>query len=228
MHDDRMSIFPGWRRLLAATVAMVGFAPAARAQEISLRVGVRSTVLDQPAVKPGLSWAGEHGRIYGTMAVQEVESGQKLVKPVDETLLMQLLAQRLNTHGFRVHSGAGKPDIVLSVRYGRGEVRDEKNAGVAAQPKSAAGEKLYLQVVAWAYPANSRAQPKLLWKTTMSVDDPDHRDLNAVAAGMLEAGAPYFDSEIGEPEITVLRPLRSGRVNFALPAVVAANSPKAK
>jgi hypothetical protein len=40
--------------------------------------------------------------------------------------------------------------------------------------------------------------------TTMFVDDPDHRDLNVIAAKMLEKGAPYFDRHIGREEEVII------------------------
>ena len=54
----------------------------------------------------------------------------------------------------------------------------------------------------------------------MIVDDPDHRDLNAIAAEMLAAGAPYFDKEIKEEEVDIYKPLPEGRVNVGAPEVV--------
>ena len=60
----------------------------------------------------------------------------------------------------------------------------------------------------------------MLWKTIMVVDDPDHRDLNAIAEKMLEAGAPYFDKEIREPEATIFKPLPDAHVNVGTPEVV--------
>ena len=60
----------------------------------------------------------------------------------------------------------------------------------------------------------------MLWKTVMCVDDPDHRDLNTIAAEMLEAGAPYFDKVIRDPEATIFKPLPDGRVNVGTPEVL--------
>jgi hypothetical protein len=54
----------------------------------------------------------------------------------------------------------------------------------------------------------------------MVVDDPDHRDLNASMAKMLEAGAPYFDKEPKGPEVDIYKPIPPGRVNVGTPEVV--------
>ena len=63
--------------------------------------------------------------------------------------------------------------------------------------------------------------------TTMIVDDPDHRDLNEVAAEMLAAGAPHFDTQIEEEELDV-NMTREGRVNVGLPEVVDPLKPREK
>ena len=54
----------------------------------------------------------------------------------------------------------------------------------------------------------------------MVVDDPEHRDLNAIAEKMLAAGAPYFGRELKEEEVDVYKPLPEGRVNVGTPEVV--------
>jgi hypothetical protein len=54
----------------------------------------------------------------------------------------------------------------------------------------------------------------------MVVDDPDHRDLNKIAATMLEAGAPFFDRQIKDREADIYKPLPNGRVNVGTPTVV--------
>jgi len=52
--------------------------------------------------------------------------------------------------------------------------------------------------------------------------------LNAVAAKMLEAGAPYFDKEVLDPEVEVHKPLPEGRVNVGAPVVGEPFGPKPK
>jgi hypothetical protein len=89
-------------------------------------------------------------------------------------------------------------------------------------------EKLCIRVTAWKYPTDPKATPHQLWNTTMIVDDPDHRDLNAVAAKMLEVGAPYFDKDIKEEEIDVYKPLPEGQVNVGTPQEIEPTKPKDK
>ena len=249
-----------------------------QAQENQLDVGVRPTVVDTTNIHTGKSKipnSGGHSKIYGILSVQEVKAAEKLVKPVDENMVMQLLSQELNANGFKLYAPGTKPEIILTVSYGRGELHnpyirdqgetplgavslppppdggstnandsgataqtitggfaqqlmDEKTPGWEAKLQKAAYEKLYIRVTAWSYPTEPKTKPRMLWKTVMVVDDPDHRDLNAVAAKMLEAGAPYFDKEVMEPEVEVHKPLPEGHVNVGTPVVGEPFGPKPK
>ena len=237
-----------------------------QAQENQLDVGVRPTVVDPSNLHTGKSKipnSGGHGKIYSVLSVQEITADQKLVKPVDEDAILQLLSHELNANGFQPYARGQRPEIILTVSYGRGELHnpyirdqgevggipsapapggngqndsgatsasingafplqlyDEKNPGWEAKLQKAAAEKLYIRVTAWSYPTDSKAKARMLWKTIMVVDDPDHRDLNAVAAKMLEAGAPYFDREVLDPEVDVYTPLPDGQVKVGTPEVV--------
>ena len=90
---------------------------------------------------------------------------------------------------------------------------DEKTPGYEAKLQKAGYEKLFIRITAWEYPADAKAKPKMLWKTIMVVDDPDHRDLNAVVPAMLAAGGPYFDKVSKDREVEVHKPLLNGQVN---------------
>lgn len=96
----------------------------------------------------------------------------------------------------------------------------EKGTGFEAKLQRAQYEKLYIRVTAWQYPTDPKVKPKELWHTTMVVDDPDHRDLNAVAAEMLAAGSAFFDRESKEEEVEVYKPVPEGRVYVGTPEVV--------
>jgi len=89
-------------------------------------------------------------------------------------------------------------------------------------------EKLYIRVAAWQYPTDLKARAKILWKTIMVVDDPDNRDLNILASRMLEAGAPYFDRQTVEKEISVYQPLPEGQVNVGTPRVIEPAQPQTR
>jgi hypothetical protein len=235
-----------------------------RAQVNQLDVGVRSTVVDKPTSKSDLQKAKPHGKVYGIVSVQHVTGEGKLIKPVDEGMIMQVLSEELNANGFRLYKPGENPEILLTVYYGRGFVANPyaesggrtetpaqggssavsggANGSLAPAPtlsvtgvptslmkglepgyeqkrQKARYEKLYIRVSAWQYPTDPKAHVKQLWNATMVVDDPEHRDLNAVAAKMLAAGAPYFDKEIAE-EVDVYKPLPEGHVKVGTPEVV--------
>lgn len=251
---------------LFATAGLAWLTVCARAQENQLEVDVRPAVVDKEALyahKTKSPDEGGHSRIYGILSVQEVKAEQRMVKPVNENEIMQLLSAELNKNGFKLYAPGTKPEIILTVSYGRGllqnpyyygttgvsgaenlafaggdyatstirgafpvQLNNEKIPGYQMKLQKASFEKLYIRVVAWAYPSDPKAKSKMLWKTTMVVDDPDHRDLNKIAAKMLEAGAPYFDKLIREPEATVYKPVPDGRVNVGAPQVISPNAKK--
>ena len=95
----------------------------------------------------------------------------------------------------------------------------EKGTGFEAKLQKAQYEKLCIRITAWQYPTDAKAKPRQLWNTTMIADDPDHWDLNTIAAGMLAAGGPYFDKEIKEEELDFTA-TPEGRVNVGAPEVV--------
>jgi len=100
------------------------------------------------------------------------------------------------------------------------QLTDEKTPGYQEKLQRAQYEKLYIRVTAWNYPASPKDKSKILCKTIMVFDDPDHRDLNAVAAKMLEAGAPYFGKKIKDPEVEVHQPLPEVQINVGAPKVI--------
>jgi len=230
----RVRLFPLHRAgaallvLLAANVRLPADEPATPPP--SLQIGVRSSVDER--------WEGfkkkgaiAHGRVYGIAAIKEVPATTKLVKSLDENRLLQLLRTELNTRGFTEITPAQKPDVVLTVLYGRGWLRNpylrgamvnedseavpvatmtlpdqvlrEREPGYEAKLQAAQQEKLFIKVTAYKYPETKGEKPALLWTTTMVVDDPDNRDLNQVAKELLAAGAGYFDQMIRDEEVLV-------------------------
>jgi hypothetical protein len=122
--------------------------------------------------------------------------------------------------GFLLNSGS-ESDLAQGIAGSTEQLMAEKIPGREAKLQKATFEKLYINVIAWRFPTDPNVKARLLWKTTMVADDPDHRDLNAVAAEMIAGGAPYFDRETREPEIEVSPPLPKAHVNVGLPKVVA-------
>ncbi len=102
-------------------------AGSVRAAEVE--IGVRSSV-DQ-------RWQGvhkrgpiEHGKVYLIASLKQAPSAEKLVQPVDEAGLLAQLRQTLNTHGFRESVADETPDVVLTLLYGRGHVRNPYLANI--------------------------------------------------------------------------------------------------
>ena len=228
----------------------------ARAERDGLEIDVRSEIVDKPFGKSDAKAPAVHGKVYAIFSVQMIPSQDKLVKPVDATRLGGLVVMELDKHGYSRMLKGQKPEVLISVMYGRGWLRNpylagvgpetegsassvaglgvpsvtitgiptqlfnEKGTGYEAKLQKAQFEKLCVRVTAWQYPTDPKAKLKQLWNTTMVVDDPDHRDLNAVAAEMLAAGSPYFDKEIKEEEVEVIAPLPAGRVDVGAPEVI--------
>src|ERR1019366_2827997 len=104
-----------WQFLLVAVLA--GPVPTALAVESEppLSIGVQSAVthLDAPQSRPG-------GRLYAILAVQQFKSEVRLVKPVDEMRLTRHLVAALDSRSFHLADDQQKPEILLTVQYGRG------------------------------------------------------------------------------------------------------------
>lgn len=111
-------------RLALITAFLGGGALIARAQETQLEVGVRASVVDKTHLwsKDKLKTPGEggHGKIYGILSVDLVKSDQRLTKPVDEKYVTTLLMNELDANGFKQFVPGQRPDILLTMSYGRG------------------------------------------------------------------------------------------------------------
>lgn len=247
-------------RLTALAACLAITASTGWAQDV-VDIGVRTKVIDkelQWAHKTDAPDSGGHGRTYAILAVDEIKSEQRLVKPVDQNALLQHLYVELEKNGFHKYVKGTKPDILLTLSYGRGDLKnpylegltsgelqpgdvpvatitgafskqlvDEKTPGFEANLQKASFEKLFLRITAWEFPKDPKAKAKMLWKTVVVADDPDHRDLNAIAAQMLEAAAPLFDKDLKDDkrEINFIKPLQDGHVTVGTPEVV---EPKTK
>lgn len=251
-------------RWLLALAGVVLLARPVRAQYSDLDIGVRSEIVDKPFGKLDPKDWPVHSKVYGILPPQQIASQDKLVKSVDPKWLAALVVHELDTIGFQQAVKGQKPDIVITVLFGRGWLRNpymagsgpetaggassvpgidspsvtitgiptqlfkEKGTGFEAKLQKAQYEKLCIRLTAWQYPTDPKAKPKQLWNTTMVLDDPDHRDLNAVATAMLAAGAPYFGKQIKDEEVDVTKPLPTGRVIVGTPEVVESPKPKEK
>lgn len=239
---------PCYRSLLLAALAVT----VSAADQVPVAIDVRSAV-DQ-------RWEGwrkhgpvTQGRVYLLAAVTQAPSPDRLVKPVDEARLATLLRRELAAHGFREITAREKPDVVLTVSYGRGFLKNphldegtldeltpgiptltitspkqaqrQREPGFEAKAQRAQFEKLFLTVSAWRYPGEKKEKPHLLWRTSMLTDDPDGRDLNGALPALLAAGAGYFDRETREGEVTVNSTMPAGSVRLGPLNVIEPGSP---
>jgi hypothetical protein len=249
--------------LIAAGV--VSFRPEVCAQPVD--IGVRSKVMDkdlQWGHKTASPEEGGHSKTFAIVAIDEIRTNDKLVKPVNQENILVQLYEQLLANGFKKYAKGTKPDILLAVSYGRGDlsnpylhgegeigglgvpappgggggetdatvqfltgtvaigqtVFDHRTQGYEAKLQNAQFEKLFIRVTAFAYPTDKKAKLKMLWKTVIVADDPDHRDLNKIAAEMLKAGAPYFDKDLKTPEIKFWHGVPVGQVHVGTPEVV--------
>lgn len=126
-----------------------------------VEIGVRSSV-DQ-------RWQGvhkggpiEHGKVYLIVSLKQAPAARKLVQPVDEAGLLARLRQTLNIHGFRESTAGETPDVVLTLLYGRGHLRNPYLANIDGDITSdslvpTAGESL------WAASVDPRLYDKRQW-----------------------------------------------------------------
>lgn len=235
---------------------------AARAQQnpdlmaISVRSGIDSAEKDRRDHDPAHAQDSQRARLFLLAHVQEEKGARQLVKLVDAKVLAEIVTHRLEAQGFQAVQPNQKPEIIITVKYGRGFLpnpysdsdRDkqltnlsnsdslqiwpthDKYVGLEEKRQRARHEKLIIQVRAWKYPPPPDPKQKelLLWMTTVYVSDPNHTDLNEFADKMLVVAAPYFDRHIGrEHEVVVVTP-RHEHVNVGAPSVVEPPGPKTK
>ncbi len=200
--------------------------------DINIRSGVDDAEQNRRNHDPAYGKDPKHARNFFLAHVSEEKTGMNLVQKVDATSLAQEVTKQLEARGFHAIPPGGKPDIVITVKYGRGlllsnpytnsdadkshtglsdsdiigQYSHDKFVGLNERAVRMASEKLIIQVRAWEYPPpkDPMKREKLLWMTTMFVDDPDHRDLNLVADKMLAQGAPYFDRHINREDVVII------------------------
>jgi hypothetical protein len=114
---------------MLATGSALAAEPAPTAPAATVEIGVRSTVDPR--------WEGvhrrgpiEHGKVYLIASLQQSPVGPKLVQPVDEAGLLQQFRQVLNAQGFRECGTNETPDVVLTLLYGRGHLRNPYLANI--------------------------------------------------------------------------------------------------
>lgn len=114
---------------ISASIGSLIAAPSADRSDAQVEIDVRSYVDER--------WEGvrkrgpiEHGKVYLIASVNESPSSKKLVQPVDKTGLLRQFRQTLTSHGFSEVTEGGTPDVVLTMLYGRGFVRNPYLANI--------------------------------------------------------------------------------------------------
>lgn len=183
----------------AATSAKAGTAPKtgqtkvktapAPKDELPLLIQVRSEV-DQPFEGWGKAKLKDHGRLYAIVAISELPAEEKLIRPVNENELLRLLRIELTKRGFVEIKPDQQPEIVLTISYGRGFVRNpyqddvmvndssdppvvtiqgafptqlirQKEKDFEEKLQTANFEKLFIRVTAWKFPEKSNDGKKV-------------------------------------------------------------------
>lgn len=123
---------------LMALIAVI--AAHLTAQVPELEVGVRSKVVDRgPGREPG----GRHGKVYGLLSVEIIKQKEKLVRPVDAYALWAQVQQELHNQGFVEAQKGQKPDILISVLYGRSWLENPWMGGTNNTQLSTSAEGRY-------------------------------------------------------------------------------------
>ncbi len=190
---------------------------------VPLSVDIRTSV-DQRWQGFRKGGAIAHGKRYLLASVKEAAGAVPLIRPVNEGELIRLVRSELGKHGFQEITREQKPEIVLTVNYGRGFLRnphledamvDETNSENTTIVTITSLAQLMRQREAnFEYPEDRGEKPHFFWRAIMAVDNPDGRDLNRALPAMLAAGAGYFDRETKEPEVTINSTLPTGTVKL--------------
>lgn len=155
--------------------------------ELPLLIQVRSEV-DRPFEGWRKAKLKEHGKLYAIVAISESPSDEKLVRPVDEDKLLAILRVELTKRGFVEITPKQQPEILLTVTYGRGLLRNpyqddsmvndssappvvtitgafptqlirQKEKDFEEKLQNANFEKLFIRVTAWKFPERAQGEP---------------------------------------------------------------------
>jgi len=171
---------------LFALILSVVLAPTifgqADGRDMPLSIAVRAEV-DRPFQGWGKAPVKDHGRVYMIATIGEAAAQLRLVQPVNEEEMLTKLREQLARRGYREAAPEGKPELVLTILYGRGYIQNpyldgampldmanppsvsitgatlaklisRRQAGFEAKLQNANHEKLFIRVTAWDHPHN--------------------------------------------------------------------------
>jgi len=168
-------------KLIFSGVFLTPVIAIASSEDSPLSIAVRSEI-DRPFEGWGKAAIKEHGKAYILASISEGRSEQMLVMPVDEAALLDILRGELTKRGFKEVTDT-KPEIILTVIYGRGYLQNpyldgallnewmdppivtlsmanvkllgkRQEYGFEEKMQNANQEKLFIRITAWAYPAD--------------------------------------------------------------------------
>lgn len=229
--------------LLASVMARAQ--PSPDTVEIMVRSGVDMAENSKRHHDP----ACRHSNLYFLASVLPHPSGEALLRPVDAIAIAKELDRLLQAKGFHPSDPDQPPEIVITVEYGRGYLPSRSNHDNTGQARNnltdsdsinpwelpatffslaeqrralkADDEKLIIQIKAWKYAPDPKEKLRLMWMTSISVEDPEHHDLNELYQKMLAAGAPHFDQPINRgQEVVVNTAVPEGHVKVGTPEIV--------
>jgi hypothetical protein len=166
--------------LLAFSLALTPLTYATTSDEdLPLDIQVRAEI-DRPFKGWGREPPKDHGKVYQLASITEARSEQQLVMPLDEEILIEHLHTELRKRGYREHGPNEKPELILTILYGRGFLKNpylpgpvymegeaavvnvfggdfkllmrRREYGFEEKLQAANFEKLFIQVNAWAHP----------------------------------------------------------------------------
>jgi hypothetical protein len=115
------------KELALAFLLSVQLAIVAQGQTSGMEIGVRSGIDNAEKARRDKDPAYAHNdrqrlRRYLLASIKEMKTDEKLVKPMDARAIANELKKVLQAQGFRAVGPGEKPEIILTVLYGRGMV----------------------------------------------------------------------------------------------------------
>ena len=119
--------------------------------------------------------------------------------------------------GFRRADRAKIENIVGTRKSFYADAFDGRNIAIASNE-----DRLYLSLAAFDAPLFAKKEKRLLWRTSMSIDQ--RNDLKIALPAMLASGAPYFGTDVKKPTFLDDRDRRKFQVEIGESKVVPDNN----